>query len=156
MLASVLRHLRERFPLADGRYQVDELTRAYFDEDGITVKRRRSTDRPFPEWGTRYPFRSLTEGVDLAVALGLLPVEFSSAHMAALPDASDGGGPDPAYVLSVAEHGRESGDPYLYLECGECGDMAVGIEAGDSLVDILAAARAHYALYHADVAGDRA
>ncbi len=156
LLAAVSRHLRERFPYQPQPFHLDELTRASFDADGITVKRRARGDCGWQEWGTRYPFRTVIEGVDLAVALGLLPVEFSAAYRQGLEDAhseiSDGA--DPAYLLNVAEHGRDSGDPYLYLECGECDDMAVRLEVGDGLPDILANARRHHDLYHADEIGD--
>ncbi len=79
LLASVLRHIRETPPykFQAQPYQIDENTWVDFDEDGITVRR----DGRFG-WGDRYLFRSVTEGVDLAVALGLLPADFSSAYRA--------------------------------------------------------------------------
>lgn len=52
---------------------------------------------------------------------------------------------DPAFALTVAQN-----DDCLYLECPECQDIVTGIEPGDTLPDLLAGARQHHELYHAD------
>ncbi len=116
LLAALSRHIRETLPAGPWwsmPIQVDDLTRVAFDADGITLKRRTDVAVLFPEWGTRYPFRSVTEGVDLAVALGLLPVEFSSAYRQGLEDAHSEIGDDESgfdlhvdQALAVAAAGR--------------------------------------------------
>ncbi len=82
LLAAVSRHLREQHPLLTWPVQVGDLARADFDEDGISVYRRDRADQTWPTWPTFYPARTVTEGVDLAVALGLLPHRFSSSWRA--------------------------------------------------------------------------
>lgn len=83
LLAAVSRHLRGGQPAREWPIQLDDLTRADFDEDDIRVYRRDSTNGAFQMWATRYRYRSVVEAVDLAVALGLLPHRFSSSWRAA-------------------------------------------------------------------------
>jgi hypothetical protein len=39
-------------------------------------------------------------------------------------------------------------EDYLYLECPTCSDTTGGIDAGDTLADLVSRVREHYALYH--------
>ncbi len=145
LLAAVSRHLRERFPLyAGGRYEVDDLTRAWFDEDEITVERRDYPGQPWPMWGTPYRFRTVTEGVDLAVALGLLPAEFSSAYRAGQAAARS----HATAVVDLFDVAGQ-GDGYLYLDCGACEVHAGTVEDGMALADLVADAAKHHAERHA-------
>lgn len=160
LLAAVSRHLREQFGGGGAwQFEVNELTRASFDEDEISVYRRDRTDQVWPTWGTKYRFRTVTEGVDLAVALGLLPAEFSSAHDAGYRDGRDDYRDDGPSLDDVAELFRITANldtPHEpYLECRRCEDHVASLEDHDGtpMTSLLDAVRDHFELYHADEAG---
>lgn len=87
LLVALHRHIRGAdsegpVSIRNGLFCIDELTRVNFDADDITVYRRDRPDQTFPMWGDRYPFRTITEALDLAVALRLLPARFFSGGVA--------------------------------------------------------------------------
>lgn len=93
LLARVNRHLRAetragRIRMRSGRHLLGEHHVAGYDSDGLTVYARDRADQPFPEWPDTYRANSITEAVDIAVAVGLLPATFSSAYWVGVRDST--------------------------------------------------------------------
>jgi hypothetical protein len=164
LLAAVSRHVHEVNPLYGWPFEVDDLTRADFDADEITVYRRERTDQVWPNRGTHYRFRTVTEGVDLAVALGLLPVEFSTAYIEGYeaardeyqddaPDADEASNADVMALFRITANLDTPHEPYL--ECIRCKDYVASVEGaeGRSMTSLLDAARDHFGLYHEHESG---
>ncbi len=165
LLASVLRHIRETLPFQSMPYRPDECTQVSFDADGISIRRRSGTAATwpdFPDWSTRYTFRTVTEGVDIAVAIGLLPVDFSSAYEQGLEDAHSeiGDLDDEAPIDDVAELFRITANldtPHEpYLECRRCEDHVASLNDHDvtEMTSLLDAMRNHFEMYHAHEVGE--
>lgn len=165
LLAAVSRHVRGVNPLVRWPIQLDELTRASFDADEITVERRDRTDQAWPAWGTRYRFRTVTEAVDLAVALGLLPVEYSSAYDYGYEaaridyqnDPNDAAESDVDDVMALFRITANLDTPHEpYLECIRCEDYVASVEGseGRSMTSLFGAMQDHFDLYHSHEIGD--